>query len=167
MRLGYVDSGDVDHPFLGSLLEPSLWPVFWTRLLIFLNDWPESCILWALCTIRSRIASATDPSPMVSCQFSTGSWEAIMVDSLLPCLSSMISSSAMRACASSGCSPKSSRISRSCFSIRLSPFRYDPSALSILSQKTPSQMPIKDQSQNRPKLMGHWQLTPPTLVSRR
>jgi hypothetical protein len=43
------------------------------------SDSPRSWRRWALCTTRSRMASASVGSPMMSCQRSTGSWLVISV----------------------------------------------------------------------------------------
>ena len=43
-------------------------------------DGPSSARRWALCTRRSRIASAKVGSPMTSCQASTGNWLVISVE---------------------------------------------------------------------------------------
>ena len=56
----------------------------------FCIDWPLSVIRWALCTRRSRRASAMVGSPITLCQCSTGSWLVMMVDAV-PCRSSITS----------------------------------------------------------------------------
>ncbi|OBQ86451.1 hypothetical protein A9K71_17125 [Mesorhizobium sp. WSM3873] len=41
---------------------------------------PWSTMRWALCTIRSRMASATVGSAIRSCHLATGTWAVIRVD---------------------------------------------------------------------------------------
>ena len=89
-------------------------------LLIFrLMDSPFNSNLCEEWTILSKIASATVFSSNSSCQTLTGICEVMMV-AFLACLSSMRSSSVSCLCASMVCNPKSSSISRSCFSMRRS-----------------------------------------------
>lgn len=49
----------------------------------FLKDSPLRSILWEEFTIRSRIASAMVPSPMMSYQAETGIWDKMMVEDRL------------------------------------------------------------------------------------
>ena len=62
------------------------WPNLLINLsffhLVFLIDSPVNSIRWEECTIRSKIASAIVPSPIVSCQFFTGIWAAMIIDDL-------------------------------------------------------------------------------------
>ena len=75
----------------------------------FLTDSPFSSIRWAVWIRRSQMASAIVASPITSCQLFTGSCDTKR-DDLRPCQSSRISRSVSRLYASSGASPKSSRI---------------------------------------------------------
>ena len=47
---------------------------------LFRLDFPLSAMRWALCTSRSRMASASVGSPIASCQCSTGSWLVTRVE---------------------------------------------------------------------------------------
>ena len=73
------------------------------------SDSPFRAILWALCTMRSRIASASVGSDSHSCQAEIGSWLVISV-ALVPTRSSSNSSRSLRSPLPSGAMAKSSRI---------------------------------------------------------
>jgi hypothetical protein len=80
----------------------------------FRMDSPCKVILSALCTRRSRIASASVGSPQASCQCSTGNWLVTSV-ARQSWRSSTISSKSRRLSSLSGASPQSSSISKSVF----------------------------------------------------
>src|SRR3989304_2073785 len=77
------------------------------------------------------MASARGPSPIISCQFSTGSWLVISVERLM-CRSSMISSRSRRWSSSRGARPQSSMMSRSVLASASEELQMPPLALGLL-----------------------------------
>jgi hypothetical protein len=62
----------------GAFHRPGSHPSFFSGR--FRRDGPFITILWALCSTRSRIASATVGSPSWSCHRFVGSWLVMIVD---------------------------------------------------------------------------------------
>lgn len=100
--------------------------------LIFLIESPVSSILCAVCTILSRIASATVGSPIASYQLSTGSCDVIMID-FNPCQSSIISIRIDPSLASSPIRNRSLRMNSEHFSIFFISASIVPLFLAILN----------------------------------